>query len=269
MNDNNIENQNSWQVDHLYPLIWGSLFSNSIYRDFLLSDYLLNVLSKQDRHRFEKLVMELTDPKQSVAEGLQQYLFYASRYLADPPTTTFMEGQQWHETVFITSVFDLDEEAITKQDADRLKGFCLNGHQMAPGIVVDLLVRYDPKQCPNANILTLFEMFDSMNPVKFKELCGRTFGARDYGAGGGYYPIDRLTQDVGRLLMSTGDHWVSSYATLGRLMLYLWRMPGPQHTYPARDLFERFAEVHPATASRLQKEHRNESRKAYSDRLSP
>jgi hypothetical protein len=244
-------------------------FTFDACRDFLLSDYLLNVLAKEDRQRFEKLVMELTDPKQTVAEGLQQYLFYASRYLADPPTTTFMKSQQWYETVFITSVFDLDEEAITEQDADRLKGFCLNGHQMATRIVVDLLVRYDPRQYPNANILTLFEMFDSMDPVRFKELCGRTFGARDYGARGGYYPIDRLTEDVGRLLMSTGDHWVSSYATLGRLMLYLWRMPGPQHTYPARDLFERFAEVHPATASRLQKEHRNKSRKFYSDRLWP
>jgi hypothetical protein len=244
-------------------------FTFDACRDFLLSDYLLNVLAKEDRQRFERLVSELTDPKQSVAEGLQQYLFYASRYLADSSTTTFMESQQWYETVFRTSVFDLDEEAITKQDADRLKGFCLKDHQMATRIVVDLLVRYDPKRSPNANILTLFEIFDSMDPAKFKELCGRTFGARNYGVGGGYYPIDRLTEDVGRLILSTGDRWVSSYATLGRLMLYLWRMPGPQHTFPARDLFDRFAEVHPATASRLQKEHRNESRKAYSDRLSP
>jgi hypothetical protein len=244
-------------------------FTFDACRDFLLSDYLLNVLAKQDRQRFEKLVIQLTDPKQSVAEGLQQYLFYASRYLADPPTTTFIDCQPWYETIFITSVFDLDEETITKQDADRLKGFCLNGHQLATRIVVDFLVRYDPRQYPNANILTLFEMFDSMDPIKFKDLCGRTFGARDYGARGGYYPIDRLTKDVERLLLSTGDHWVSSYATLGRLMLYLWRMPGPQHTYPARDLFERFAEVHPATASRLEKEHRNQSRKIYSDRLLP
>jgi hypothetical protein len=239
-------------------------FTFDACRDFLLSDYLLNVLAQRDGPRFQKLVGELTDPQKSVAEGLQQYLFYASRYLADPSITAFLEGQEWYETVFISSLFDLDDDAITQQDAVRLKGFCVNNHQMAPQIVVNLLVRWNPKRHHHANILTLFELFDSLDDPQFADLCNRTFRSREYGVGGGHYPIDKLTDDVKSLLLSTGDRWVSSYATLGRLMLYLWRMTGPQYyRHPAQELFGQFAAVHPAVTSRLQREHEAAGRHGY------
>jgi hypothetical protein len=236
-------------------------FTFDACRDFLLSDYLLNIQAKQDPLRFEKLVIELTGPQQSVAEGLQQYLFYASRYLADPPTTAFLERQPWYEKIFVTSVLDLDEEDITEQDVNRLKILCLNGHEMTPHIVVNLTIRYDAERFPHANILTLFEMFDSMEDPEFTKLCKLTFGVLTY------YPIDRLVENVGNLLLSTGKNWNASYSTLGRLMLYLWFMPGKDYRHPAQELFRRFAKAHPTIASRLQEEHRNASRKGYKNYL--
>jgi len=238
-------------------------FTFDACRDFLLSEYLINVLAKEDQACFEKLVIKLTEPRSGVAEGLQQYLFYASRYLNRQSIRRFLERQAWHEGVVAESIFDLDEENISDVDVEQLKQMCIGNHAMAPHIVCNLLSRYDARRYPRANILTLFTIFDSLDQRRFSDICKRTFRVGEYGIGNGLYPIIKLTEHVEPLLLSRGKRWISAYGELARLMLYLWHIPGVHYELPARDLFHKFAELHHTLASRLQREHRNAARKGF------
>ena len=149
-------------------------FTFDACRDFLLSDFLLNVLLSKDRARFEELAAQLTESGKTVAEGLQEYLFYASRHLGDGAVMAFIERQPWHETVFLNCVFDLDEAEITERDAAKLKDACTKGHYTGPQIACHLLSRYDTSRCPHANIRTLFEMFDALDDEAFAAFCSKT-----------------------------------------------------------------------------------------------
>jgi hypothetical protein len=241
-------------------------FTFDACRDFLLSDFLLNVLLPQDRARFEELAAQLTEPGKTVAEGLQEYLFYASRHLGDDTVMAFIERQPWHETVFLNCVFDLDETEITERDAAWLKEACTKGHYMGPQIAYHFLSRYDTSRCPHANIRTLFEMFDALDDEAFAAFCSKVFGTSYHGMRGGIYPIDTLEEHISRLLLSTGKDWRDAYSEIGKALLYLWNVPGQHYTYPARDLFRDFAKRHPTIASRLQKEHVAENHKGYQDK---
>jgi len=238
-------------------------FTFDACRDFLLSDYLLNVLLPKDRVRFEQLAAQLTEPGKTVAEGLQEYLFYASRHLGDKAAMTFIEEQPWYETVFLGCVFDLDEAEITERDAGWLKEACTSGHYMAPEIACRLLARYDAQRFPHANIRTLFEVLDSLDDKAFAALCSEAFGASHHGMRGGVFPVDLLVQHFGRLLLATGNNWRDAYSELGKAMLYLWNVLGQHYTCPARDLFGEFAKKHPHIASRLKKTHVTENRKGF------
>jgi len=242
-------------------------FTFDACRDFLLSDFLLSVLLPKDRARFEELVAQLTQPGKAVAEGLQEYLFYASRHLGDDAVMAFIERQPWHETVLLNCVFDLDETEITERDAARLKDACTKGHYMGPQIACHLLSRYDTSRCPHANIGTLFEMFDALDDQAFAAFCSKVFGTSYHGMRGGIYPIDTLAEHVSRLLLSTGKDWRDAYSELGKAMLYLWNVLGQHYTCPARDLFRDFAKRHPTIASRLRKEHVTENRKGFRGNL--
>jgi len=238
-------------------------FTFDACRDFLLSDYLLNILAKGDRPRFKKLISELTKPEHTVAEGLREYLFLASRYLDNTAITAILTKQPWYEDVYIASVFDLDDDAITDADNARLKDLCLAQHGGTPSIVIGLLVRYDQERHPHANVATLFEVFDVLEPELWASLCAQTFGARNHGVGGGFYDIDRLTDDLRQFLLATGSGWRSAYGALARMLLYLWNVPGRDYGCPARDLFSEFEALHPSVAKRLRNEHVAAGRKGY------
>ena len=196
-------------------------FTFDACRDFLLSDHLLHEVFAKDPSLCKKLIVEITKPEYVVAEGLQQYLFYASRHMQQPSITKFLESLSWFEDIYISSVFDLEEEYITQQDTKRLTLLCIENHQRVPWIIANLLRRYDPMIYKNANILTLFKIFDTMEDEKFSQICLRTFDASNYGTGG-RYPIHAVTEDIGKLILSTGKEWHASYKELARLMLYLW-----------------------------------------------
>ena len=230
-------------------------FTFDACRDFLLADYLLNIVAQEDRIRFRGLVATLTAPGMTVAEGLREYLFFSARYLSEDSLTRVLEEQPWFDETYAAYVFDLEEDAITDGDNARLKDLCLAQHSCTSRIITGLMVRYDQEQNPHANISTLFEVFDVLDNDSFVSLSAQVFGGRTHGVGGGVYDIDRLTNDLRKFLLATGSDWHKAYGTLGRMLLYLWNVPGRDYGYPARDLFSEFKALHPSVAKRLRNEH--------------
>jgi len=223
-------------------------FTFDACRDFLISKYLIEVILQEDESKFRHLVKKLTDPKLTVAEGLQEYLFFASRHENKKVAIETIKMESWYQSILHSYVFELDESAITDEDDKALKEACIQDDPSAPYIVVQLLKRYDVSRHPHANISLLFNVLDMLSDNTFSRLCEFTFGKNN-----GYYPIETLTKHLKPLLI--GNKWHSACTELAKILLYLWDLTGPNYSYPARELFWEFKQRHPNTALRLMKNH--------------
>lgn len=238
-------------------------FTFDACRDFLLADYLLNVVLQRNAAELQGLIRDLTHEQCTVAEGLRDYLFYASRHLQDSTATATIRSQPWYDAVFVDCVFDLHGSDVTREDADKLREICLSGDIRAPSIACNLVVNYDSALSPHANIPLLFEVLDAMTEARFDHLSERCFGAGHYGLGGGLYRIDKLAKDIRSVILPQGRKWHRPSVELVRLLLYLWDMEGAKYEHPARDLFHEFSKKHPRVADRLIREHVERGRKGY------
>ncbi len=238
-------------------------FTFDACRDFLLADYLLNVIFKTDTQRFTSLIRDLTDEQSTVAEGLQDYLFYASRHLQDAGATAIIKSQPWYGMVFVRCVLDLDGRDVTQEDANTLRDICLRGGYWAPRIACYLLLNYSETLSPHANIRVLFDVFDIMTKSRFEALCVSAFGVTRYAFSSGIYPIDKLARDIKSIALDRGQKWSPIYMDLLRLLLYLWNVEDAEYHRPAQSLFREFSEEHPKVAKRLIGEHVRHNRKGY------
>jgi hypothetical protein len=230
-------------------------------RDFLLSDYLLNIMINVDKSRYTDLIEKLTQPERSVAEGLQEYLFYASRQLRNEEAIKIIKKQSWYSEIYLHHVFYLDESDITEEDDKILRETCVKGDHLVPQIVCELMIRYDTKLHPHANIELLFDIFDALTDDAFDNLCEKTFGSKINALEHGLYPIDKLTEDIGNLFR--GKKWQSSYEALCAFLLYLWNLKDSNYSFPVRRLYELLSEVHPVIVSRLKTKHATLHRKGF------
>jgi hypothetical protein len=243
-------------------------FTFDACRDFLLADYLLNIVFKTDPGRFERLTRDLTDEQSTVAEGLQDYLFYASRHLQDAGATAIIKGQPWYDAVFVRCVLDLDGADVTQEETDILRQICLQVGPWAPEIACRLLVNYDVSLSPYANIRVLFDVFDTIGQNDFEMLCHRTFAAGGYRYESGIYPIDKLAADIRPLLLDHRQRDTVARDDLLKLLLYSWNVHEADYRYPAQSLFLEFSREHPRVAKRLMHEHTAKGNKGYPGNVS-
>lgn len=237
-------------------------FTFDACRDFLLADYLVSVTAKQSREKFSELVSQLTDQQNTVSEGLREYLFFSTRYHSDLSLLNIVEKQSWYESTYVQYVFDLEEDAISVKDGERLKRLCLEQHNYTPRITIGLILRYDHELHPNANIGTLFEIFDSLDQDSFESLCLKIAGARFHGVGGGIFSIDQMVDYFQGIILSS-EYCKTSYRNLGRMVLYLWNVMGSRYDYPARILYGKYEKKHPSIASELKSDHIKMNRKGF------
>lgn len=239
-------------------------FTFDACRDFLVADFLVNVVLGTDADHFRKLVGDLTDEQSTVAEGLQDYLFYASRHLQDLTARAIIGSQPWYDTIFTHCVFDLDGRDVTAEDANKLRDICLSGDHRAPSIACNLIMNYDPTLSPHVNISVLFDVFDTMSQSDFHDLCRGAFATSRWEIPPlGVYPIGKLVRNIRSIVLVKGQKWSPMLTDLVRLLLYLWDEEDDHYRHPARDLFYDFSEKHPRVAKRLMQEHSATDSKGY------
>jgi hypothetical protein len=232
-------------------------------RDFLLSDYVLNVVLKQSEHAFEETVERLTKPSSSVAEGVSQYLFFACRHTGQDAAHKVIQKQDWYDRIFVPCIFDMEQDNIANADIEKLKGICLSEEHRAQVIVGALLVRYDTRIYPKTNIKLLFEIFDTMTDEQFTRLVVHIFTRSRSSYEVPYYPISKLAEDLQRLLLVQKEHWYEEYTGLAELLLYLWKVTDEDERFPARELYSEFAAVYSELANNLAATHVERQRKGF------
>lgn len=251
-------------------LIRGNLSSSEVYnftydfvRDFLVSDYLINKVLPKNRNDFLTIVKEISTSQNSVAEGLQEALFFASRHNEKVEST--ISKLEWYEDTLVHFIFDLNDDEIRDSELELIKERCLNNNPYAKYIVCSLIPKYDVNLYKKLNITTLFDIFDSMDDYFYQSLLKSTFESHSSRYPEAYYPIDNLVKQIRCVIFSDKEGWIPDYSQLARLLLYLWLTPNMNYDMPAQITFKKFSELRPQIARTLCREHIHNNRKGFNE----
>jgi hypothetical protein len=148
-------------------------------RDFLLAQHLLSV-HRRDPHEFERLVALQPDTAQSI-EGLQRFLFYASRA---PTNEAFFEAYRerpWYAAVYDTAVFALPPGQLGVED-DRMAEAALRaGGTRAQAFCRQVAVRWRPSHFPFLNLELLLRVARDAGQAFYDDVMVPAFGSSSYG----------------------------------------------------------------------------------------
>lgn len=148
-------------------------------RDFILAQYLLGVYA-QDVGEFDRLVA-LQEPSttQSI-EGLQRFLFYASRV---PTNNAFFQSYQthpWYAAVYDTEIFAVPPTHLDGGDRRIAETALVGGGNRARHFAQELALRWDSSTFPVLNLEVLTSVARRADSSFFEEVIVPTFGRSSY-----------------------------------------------------------------------------------------
>lgn len=149
-------------------------------RDFLLAQHLLG-LHAQNRGEFARLLaLQQPTTAQSV-EGLQRFLFYASRV---PTNREFFESYRahpWYTAVYDTEVFSIPPTQLDAEDRRIVEEALATGGTRAQHFARQLALCWQTSVFPILNLDVLLDVSRRADSSFFTEVIVSTFGRKFYG----------------------------------------------------------------------------------------
>jgi hypothetical protein len=221
-------------------------------RDFLLAQHLLAVHA-QDPGEFARLVaLQQPTTAQSV-EGLQRFLFYASRV---PANRAFFENYHrhpWYNAVYDSEVFAVPPTYLDAEDRRIAEEALLAGDARAQHFARELSVCWQSSVFPVLNLDVLLAVAQRADPSFFANVIVPTFGPAVYGERSLGEAFCRFVEkDV--LPTFDPDHH-DEYAPIFRLLILLLPVGAtPTLDSPAVLVLRRLISAQPAYALALLQE---------------
>ena len=138
-------------------------FTFDEFRDFLISQYLVEILYKKSVEEFTLFVENQVNDESPLLEGCSTFLFYVSRKSSDKDLHQILAKQHWFDEVFSKCVFSLKDSQITIDDKSILKEKLRSHKKYSYLIILNLIRRYDLTYYQNLNIEFLFEFLCELN----------------------------------------------------------------------------------------------------------
>lgn len=232
-------------------------FTFDEFRDFLLANHLVNVISKTNICEFEKIVDRILAPKSPVAEGIRTYLFFASRHPNSRNILDILRSKNWYDEIFIRSIFSVEEDFITQEDLSEIKSKFYDNKQNTSWIIQMLIFRWRSTWYYRLNINLLFEIIDELNELQYNQLLKKYFKASDsYGFNGNQSSnIKELANSIKSLVDNEDYLNDQDFNNLMKLLIYLFPVTeGWLYSSPTFDAFTKFAKAQPDAAIILLKE---------------
>jgi len=91
-------------------------FTFDEFRDFCFAKSILETFDETNPGTTEELIRKLTDNELEIAEGVQKYLFFASKKYPNEAFEEILQRQDWFMHVYIYNIFSVDDEYITERD---------------------------------------------------------------------------------------------------------------------------------------------------------
>jgi len=178
-------------VDKTGVLLDGEVISFTFdeIRDFLIADYLANVLLPEDEQKFTQFIADEVLPQKPLFEGVSKYLFFISKKdRSKQKLDQILARTGWWKEKYLHYLFETNDADLTDQDVEQVKREYLSSKEKAEFILKMLIYyRYDPETYKKLNITMLFSLLVAMQDVDRREkfeafLIKRflsTYGGRD------------------------------------------------------------------------------------------
>lgn len=102
-------------------------FTFDEFRDFMLTDYLLNEVYPNSAVNFQTFIENHLNNKSRIREGCGSFLFYMSRKKENITLNNFIQQQDWYKKLLPVLIFDIKDEYVTQYDIELIKYFLING----------------------------------------------------------------------------------------------------------------------------------------------
>ncbi|MCK9602969.1 MAG: hypothetical protein M0R66_01100 [Candidatus Omnitrophica bacterium] len=154
-------------VDKTGVLLDGEVISFTFdeIRDFLIADYLANVLLPEDEQKFTQFITDEVLPQKPLFEGVSKYLFFISKKdRSKQKLNQILAKMGWWEEKYLHYLFETNDVDLTDQDVEQVKREFLSSKEKAEFILKTLIYyRYDPNTYKNLNITMLFPLLIGMS----------------------------------------------------------------------------------------------------------
>jgi hypothetical protein len=215
-------------------------------RDFLLAQHLLSIYAQNPDEFVRLLALQQPIDTQSI-EGLQRFLFYASRV---PTNRTFFESYRthvWYGAVYDTEVFAIPPTHLDAEDRQIIEAALNAGGARARHFARELAVRWDPSVFPTLNLEVLLAVARQSDEPFFSDVFVPTFDYAPYGEDTLGSQFCHLVES--RVLPKFTHHQDHPYDSVFRLLLLLLPIDANGTLdSPAVTVFRQFIANHPPYA---------------------
>lgn len=171
-------------------------FTFDEFRDYLLTDYLINNLFENSKEKFFEFINENINNESRIKEGCISFIFSMERIKGNEELSSFIRQQDWYNEVFPYYIFDIKDEYVNVDDKLKLKEIFLSYKETSEIIIRSLAYdRWNESDFPNLNIQLLFEIFENLSDEEFEENVYFMFPQIKYDR----YKKDRMEKLIERL----------------------------------------------------------------------
>ena len=147
-------------------------------RDYLIADYLVNVLLAEDESKAKKFISEEILPEKPLFEGVSKYLFFFSKKdRKNTQLSSILDTTTWYQDKGVYYLFEANDDDLISEDVDKVKAEYLSSGDRAEFILKMLIYhRYDPRTYKNLNISILFPILIELPDNERLDKFERHFG---------------------------------------------------------------------------------------------
>lgn len=215
-------------------------------RDFLLAQHLLGVQA-QDPGEFARLVALQQPTTAQSAEGVQRFLFYASRVPANRAFFESYRAHPWYDAVYDTEVFAVPPTYLDADDRRIVEEALLAGGARALRFARQLALCWESSVFPILNLGVLLAVARRADLSFFTEVIVPTFDRAYYGQDSLGDAFCRFVED--EMLPTFAPHQEHPCEPIFRLLLVILPIgTTPTLESPAVAVFRQLITAHPAYA---------------------
>ena len=148
-------------------------FTFDEFRDYCIAKKLIESFDKDNVEEIESLITKLTSSKNEASEGIQKYLFFASKKYQEETFQEMIIKQKWFYKIYFENIFSVNEEYIQDRDLNFIGRILSDMNVYEPnkyivvGMFSSLIKRYNTTEYTKLNILFLIHVLEKIKNEDF------------------------------------------------------------------------------------------------------
>jgi hypothetical protein len=167
-------------VDPGNPAAESVNFTFDELRDYVIANFVIEHIYPTGKETLWK-TLELLSPQRSPIEGVQRFLFYASRKPASRAFHAAYQEHEWYASVYPQEVFNIDQKYLEPKDLERVESLLVKLDWQAERVAGHLAVRWDPTEWPVLHLGVLNRVVLSLGSSAYEALIESALGHPRFG----------------------------------------------------------------------------------------